>query len=340
MSFSVFDIFNTIKEKFDEYEIGFTSEDLPGGGKQLGVNYRGGNFKIRIMNNKIDGASVDWSLVKNQTVTDELQRALEGSLDKAVLKSSVYRSDDPTINIIGSDESGKGDLFGGVVVAAAWIHPEKCDTLRNDDELNIKDSKELEDIECVKTFTKLINGETHVEKSIGDGYTSYHISPADNRFQVVVVVTTPMDYNRGLCAHKTPERLLESLHLLAIGDLVQLLHERKCTDVDDLVAVIDQFIPSLDKEKQLCTTVYDQAKEFGFKEFSIELRPQAEQHVLACALASIFARVYFLNQVTMMGNDLGFELPLGSGKGPRKTYEKHFEGLEDQELAKFMKLQY
>lgn len=117
--FSVFDIANFVKEKLDEYQVKFTSDDLPDGGKQFGVDYRGGNFKIRINDNKVSGASIDWSLVKNQTVTDELQRLLEGNLDKGVLQSSVYRSDDPTINVIGSDESGKGDLFGGIVTAAA-----------------------------------------------------------------------------------------------------------------------------------------------------------------------------------------------------------------------------
>ena len=114
--FSVFDIANFVKEKLDEYQVKFTSDDLPDGGKQFGVDYRGGNFKIRINDNKVSGASIDWSLVKNQTVTDELQRLLEGNLDKGVLQSSVYRSDDPTINVIGSDESGKGDLFGPAVV--------------------------------------------------------------------------------------------------------------------------------------------------------------------------------------------------------------------------------
>ena len=141
--FSVFDIMNTIKDKLDEYDVQFTSEDLPDGGKQLGINSRGGTFKVRINDNKVSGANIDWSLVKNQTVTDELQRLLEGNLDKTVLRSSVYKSDDPTTNIIGSDESGKGDLFGGIVVAAAWVHPVLAVKLK--EEGKFKDSKKMDD---------------------------------------------------------------------------------------------------------------------------------------------------------------------------------------------------
>ena len=335
--FSVFDIMNTIKDKLDEYDVQFTSEDLPDGGKQLGINYRGGTFKVRINDNKVSGANIDWSLVKNQTVTDELQRLLEGNLDKTVLRSSVYKSDDPTTNIIGSDESGKGDLFGGIVVAAAWVHPELAVQLK--EEGTFKDSKKMDDRTCMGLVANLADG-TNISKAERDGYTQYVISAYENKMIVSVVVASPMQYNQAVIAHgENPERALQDWHLMAIGDLTDELYGHKCTDVDDLVAAVDQFVPRFE-ESNLYDTVIEQAKEEGFKEFSIELREQAEDKVLAVAVASIFARVYFIKQIADMGLAMEKDIPLGSGKTARKFYEKNLEGLEDIELARVMKLKY
>ena len=126
---------------------------------------------------------------------------------------------------------------------------------------------------------------------------------------------------------------------MAIGDLTDELYDHKCTDVDDLVAAVDQFVPRFE-ESNLYDTVIEQAKEKGFKEFSIELREQAEDKVLAVAVASIFARVYFIKQIADMGLAMEKDIPLGSGKTARKFYEKNLEGLEDIELARVMKLKY
>ena len=41
-----------------------------------------------------------------------------------------------------------------------------------------------------------------------------------------------------------------------------------------------------------------------------------------------------------MGLAMEKDIPLGSGKTARKFYEKNFEGLEDIELARVMKLKY
>ena len=62
--------------------------------------------------------------------------------------------------------------------------------------------------------------------------------------------------------------------------------------------------------------------------------------MLAVAVASIFARVYFIKQIADMGLAMEKDIPLGSGKTARKFYEKNLEGLEDIELARVMKLKY
>lgn len=336
--FSVFDIANFVKEKLDEYQVKFTSDDLPDGGKQFGVDYRGGNFKIRINDNKVSGASIDWSLVKNQTVTDELQRLLEGNLDKGVLQSSVYRSDDPTINVIGSDESGKGDLFGGIVTAAAWIHPELVPVLK--EEGRIKDSKELEDRACMEIVSELVTDQSVIKRE-RDGYTQYTISAKDGKIHISVSVATAMQYNQMVAAHgENPEIALENLHLMTIADLIEDLGTGHCTDVDDLVAVVDQFVPKFNVDSELYHLTEKAAADNGFKEFKIELRERAEDKVLAVALASIFARVYFIRQIADLGMQMETNVPMGSGKAARRLYEDRLEGMTDFELAKFIKLKY
>lgn len=56
-------------------------------------------------------------------------------------------------NIIGSDESLKGDTFGGLVVCAFYCKEEDVSTL---DELNVKDSKKLYDNQIVEIAQNLM----------------------------------------------------------------------------------------------------------------------------------------------------------------------------------------
>lgn len=62
--------------------------------------------------------------------------------------------DGVTEPIIGTDESGKGDYFGPLVVAAMLVRPEDAPVLR---ELGIRDSKEVGDAEAVALANQILD---------------------------------------------------------------------------------------------------------------------------------------------------------------------------------------
>ena len=59
--------------------------------------------------------------------------------------SSADNESGPNLPYIGTDESGKGDYFGPLVIAAVWLDEETQTLLK---ELGVRDSKTLSDRKC------------------------------------------------------------------------------------------------------------------------------------------------------------------------------------------------
>jgi ribonuclease HIII len=60
--------------------------------------------------------------------------------------SDIKPEEEPSYPYIGTDESGKGDYFGPLVVAGVYLTPAAGNTLRN---IGIRDSKELSDYQII-----------------------------------------------------------------------------------------------------------------------------------------------------------------------------------------------
>jgi len=60
--------------------------------------------------------------------------------------SDIKPEEEPAYPYIGTDESGKGDYFGPLVVAGVYLTPAAGNTLRN---IGIRDSKELSDYQII-----------------------------------------------------------------------------------------------------------------------------------------------------------------------------------------------
>ncbi len=76
------------------------------------------------------------------------------------------------LNIIGSDEAGKGDYFGPLVVTAVYFTPEKRTTLKK---IKIVDSKQLTTKEIYEIGPILIKNLIHVSITIDNKkYNYYH----------------------------------------------------------------------------------------------------------------------------------------------------------------------
>ncbi len=108
---------------------------------------------------------------------------------------------------IGTDESGKGDYFGPLVVAGVFL-PEKQENVL--DELGVKDSKRISD-NRVKEYAQLIK----------QGYTHS------------LVVIGPQRYNELYAKLRNLNRILAWAHSRAIENI---LEEVRCTR-----AITDQF---------------------------------------------------------------------------------------------------
>ncbi len=82
------------------------------------------------------------------------------------IRKSSYEIDEPE-KYIGTDESGKGDYFGPLVIAGVFIDKVTSDKFK---ELGVKDSKELSD-NVIKKYAE------EIKNTVGDKYEIISISP-------------------------------------------------------------------------------------------------------------------------------------------------------------------
>jgi ribonuclease HIII len=180
----------------------------------------------------------------------------------------------------GSDESGKGDYFGPLVVCAAFTDEKLSDEMAK---LGVKDCKQMSDKSVLAVGAKL-------RALLGpDRYS-------------VVKLGNPA-YNRLYAKMRNINRMLAWAHATAIEELLEKIPE--CARV-----VIDQFAPTE-------ATILRALKPRG-KAAKIEQRHKAESDI-AVAAASVIARELFIRACLDMGKACFGEnagedekIPLGS----------------------------
>ena len=189
----------------------------------------------------------------------------------------------------GSDESGKGDYFGPLVVCCAYVDEKIAEEIgkfqyavtdKNGNvrklKLEVKDCKQMSDAQVLAAGAKLraLLGES--------GYAVVKLGPAA--------------YNRLYAKIKNINRMLAWAHGTAIEEL---LGKRPALGR----IVVDQFAPTE-------LTIKRALKERGRKA-EIEQRHKAESD-LAVAIASVIAREIFLRDVAKMAEEIGTAVPIGS----------------------------
>ena len=190
----------------------------------------------------------------------------------------------------GSDESGKGDFFGPLVVCCAYVDEEIVAAIdnftyfnKNDKrvKLEVKDCKQMSDAQVLEAGRQLRN-------LLGpDGYSVVKLGPAA--------------YNRLYAKIKNINRMLAWAHGTAIEELLE--KKANCNRV-----VVDQFAPTE-------ATIQRALKTRG-KAATIEQRHKAESDV-AVAVASVIAREFFLRAIQDMtkevfGEGSSEKVPAGS----------------------------
>jgi ribonuclease HIII len=180
---------------------------------------------------------------------------------------------------MGIDESGKGDFFGPMVVAAAYVDPELAQTMR---EMNVRDSK------TITSDNKALDMGRDLRKLLG------------RRFSVVRI--GPEAYNRLYAKMRNVNRILAWGHARCIENMLDVLPE--CPR-----AISDQFGSKQQVERALMKKG---------RKIELVQRHKAESD-LAVAAASIIAREIFLRALKDMEKQYSLPFPKGASEAVKET---------------------
>ncbi|MBX2860583.1 MAG: ribonuclease HIII [Vampirovibrio sp.] len=182
---------------------------------------------------------------------------------------------------IGTDESGKGDYFGPLVVAGVYVDEGTMPVLQ---ELGVADSKKLTDRDIQRLAAQI--KETVGEKAI----SVIEIGPA--KYNQL--------YDKFKRSGKNLNHLLAWAHATSIENLLTALEE---TDSVCSQAVADQF----GNERYILSQLKDKGKAI-----TLHQTPKAEANI-GVAAASIIARHRFVRKIGALSGQFEVELPLGAG---------------------------
>ena len=180
---------------------------------------------------------------------------------------------------MGIDESGKGDFFGPLVVAAAYADERLTDALQ---EMNVRDSK------TITSDRKALEMARDIRKLLGE------------RFALVTI--GPQAYNRLYASMRSVNNILAWGHARAIENLLEKVP-------DCPTAISDQFGPKRQIEQALMKK--------GRKIEMIQ-RHKAESD-MAVAAASILARAGFLLALIELQKKFGIPIPKGASAQVQDT---------------------
>jgi len=199
---------------------------------------------------------------------------------------------------VGTDESGKGDFFGSLVVCG-FVMEEKF--RKEFVKLGIQDSKKIKDDKITKIAESL--------------YKKYR-----NNFEVIVL--NPLKYNELYLKFRAQNKKLNELLAWMHGRVILNLHQR--TNFEG--AVIDKFA----KEHILTQSLKD------LKKITLTQQVRAEDDI-AVACASIIARYNFNRSIERLSKQFSIELPKGASKkviSAGKEFSSRFGKARLNEVAK------
>lgn len=173
---------------------------------------------------------------------------------------------------LGIDESGKGDFFGPLVIAGAYVDGDLARTLM---QMGVKDSKQI------TSDKKALDLAEEIKKVLG------------RRWNVVAI--NPVKYNELYRKFKNLNSLLAWGHATVIENLLEIVPA--CPR-----ALSDQFANPVLIQRAL--------KERG-KGIVLQQRTKAESDI-AVAAASILARGEFLTRLEKLGETVHTPLPKGA----------------------------
>lgn len=209
----------------------------------------------------------------------EREAARWGTAVKSTVKASNTKGDQlpdnfATLSVIGSDETGTGDYFGPVTVAAVYVPADKIALVR---ELGVKDSKQLTDDFMRKIAPDLMKVCTHS-----------------------VLTLRNEKYNNIQARGYSQGKIKALLHNQALKHVLTKME----TEKPDYI-LIDQFA-----ERGIYYNHIKNEKEIINE--NVLFSTKAENLHVAVATASIIARYAFLKEMERLSEIVGFPLQKGA----------------------------
>lgn len=164
--YNKFDYYDKIKKRFESKDIEVHEYQEINYGLQFTIAFNGTKSLIRIYESKKKGIRYDLSQIKHEQTINVIEALLrddeqnspimDGSIgvkaetkkeglntcDKNAQKEDIGMADHEELELIGIDESGKGDYFGPLVIAGVYADAEGKQKLS---EMGVADSKKLSD---------------------------------------------------------------------------------------------------------------------------------------------------------------------------------------------------
>ena len=243
-------------------------------------------------------------------VRELLGECMQSSRSEGDFASSDVRVDDaagasalPRGKWAGSDESGKGDFFGPLVVSAVVVDDSTAAKLAA---AGVKDCKLLTD-------KKILQLEDVIKSTVVD-FSVLELKPKVYNLR----------YKQVLAQGGKLNQLLGYGHVAALSQVLER-HE------DCHAALIDQFTTSLVNVRELTRR---------FPNCVVKQQPKAEVN-LAVAAASVLARARFLRTMAELAEAAGeATLPKGGGAQATACARRLADRLGKAELVNFVKLHF
>jgi len=279
-------------------------------GRQLKVRKGPDTVNLALYNGK-KGLKQVWS-GKVSSFRDCCQKALDGETEPSALAGDLSAGGGKVTLLdgkpgfdglwCGSDESGKGDYFGPLAVAAVCLDLE---TARQYQSWGICDSKALTDGKIHQLAEKI--------RQTAKAHT--------------VLVLKPQFYNQRYAQLKSQKQnlnhLLASGHIHALGRVLQQVPE--CH-----FALVDQFT----RHNAISSTL-----EAAYPGLKVYQQPKGEAD-MAVAAASILARDAFVEVMGELSQKAGFELPKGGGSQSTAAARKLAKAQGEEALSQYVKLHF
>lgn len=150
-----------LKKCFQEKDYSFSDLKEINYGLQFKLQFEDENLTIRIFQSKKKGTSIDLSQIKNQIIKNRIELFFGQCINNQMTLNSCSEITKSEQNhehcgeqgsLIGTDESGKGDFFGPLVIAGIFIEGNQEDIIRS---IGVQDSKNLTDVQSKAIAIKL-----------------------------------------------------------------------------------------------------------------------------------------------------------------------------------------